>query len=93
MTKTIQIGVTEEEEVFRWSNILGTNPALRFLTNANNTVLILNPANEKHEMIIESNNNNVASSGNIAERSSGQLSFIPNTTEPSNTTVNIIRIQ
>src|SRR5918999_746558 len=50
MTKTTQISVTEEEEVYKWSNIRGTNPTLRFLTNANNTVLILNPTNEKHEM-------------------------------------------
>jgi hypothetical protein len=75
VTKTIQISVTEEEEVYGWSNIQGTNPTMRFLTNANNTVLILNPTNEKHEMIIESNGNEVASSGDIARSSSGQLSF------------------
>src|SRR5687767_15079085 len=57
LTKTLQISVTEEEEVYRWSNIQGTNPTLRFLTYANNTVLILNPTSERHEMIIESNGN------------------------------------
>ena len=36
-TKTIQISVIEEEEVYRWANIQGTNPTLKFLTNANNT--------------------------------------------------------
>ena len=53
-TKTIQISVIEEEEVYRWANIQGTNPTLKFLTNANNTVLILAPANAKHEMIMAS---------------------------------------
>jgi plastocyanin len=80
-TKTIQISVIEEEEVYRWANIQGTNPTLKFLTNANNTVLILNPTNEKHEMIIESNGNEVASSGDVARSSSGQLFFTPNMTE------------
>lgn len=80
-TKTIQISVIEEEEVYRWANIQGTNPTLKFLTNANNTVLILNPTNEKHEMIIESKDNEVASSGDIARSSSGQLFFTPNMTE------------
>jgi plastocyanin len=81
LTKTIQISVIEEEEVYRWANIQGTNPTLKFLTNANNTVLILNPTNEKHEMIIESKGNEVASSGDIARSSSGQLFFTPNMTE------------
>jgi plastocyanin len=80
-TKTIQISVIEEEEVYRWANIQGTNPTLKFLTNANNTVLILNPTNEKHEMIIESKGNEVVSSGDIAHSSSGQLFFTPNMTE------------
>jgi plastocyanin len=80
-TKTIQISAIEEEEVYRWANIQGTNPTLKFLTNANNTVLILNPTNEKHEMIIESNGNEVASSGDVARSSSGQLFFTPNMTE------------
>jgi plastocyanin len=80
MTKTIQISVTEEDEVYRWSNIKGTNPALKFLTNANNIVLIQNPTNEKHEMIIGLKGNEVASSGDIAPSSSGQLSFTPNMT-------------
>jgi plastocyanin len=80
-TKTIQISVIEEEEVYRWANIQGTNPTLKFLTNANNTVLILNPTNEKHDMIIESKGNEVASSGDIARSSSGQLFFTPNRTE------------
>ena len=80
-TKTIQISVIEEEEVYRWANIQGTNPTLKFLTNANNTVLILNPTNEKHEMIIESKGNEVASSGDIAHSSSGQLFFTPSMTE------------
>ena len=78
--KTIQLSATEEEEVYRWSNVQGTNPTLGFLLNANNTVLILNPTDEEHEMIIVSNGNEVASSGDIAPSGSGQVSFTPNMT-------------
>jgi plastocyanin len=80
MTKTIQISATEEEEVYRWSSIKGTNPTLNFLTDANNTVLIQNPTNEMHEMIVESKGNEVASSGDIARHSTAELSFTPNMT-------------
>jgi hypothetical protein len=48
ITKIIQIGVGQEDEVYRWSNIQGTNPTLKVLTNTNNTVQIQNPTNEKH---------------------------------------------
>lgn len=80
MTKNIQISVTEDGEVYRWSNIQGTNPTLKFLTNVNNTVQIQNPTNEKHEMIISSKGNEVASSRDVVPHSSGQLSYIPNMT-------------
>ena len=81
LTKTFQISVIEEDEVYRWANIQGINPTLKFLTNANNTVLILNPTNEKHEMVIGLKGKEVASSGDVAKSSSGQLFFTPNTTE------------
>ena len=38
--------------------IQGTNPTQKFLINVNNIVLILNPTNEKHEMIIGSKGHN-----------------------------------
>jgi len=81
LTKTFQISVIEEDEVYRWANIQGINPTLKFLTNANNTVLILNPTNEKHEMVIGLKGMEVASSGDVPKSSSGQLFFTPNTTE------------
>jgi plastocyanin len=81
MTKTFQISVIEEDEVYKWANIQGINPTLKFLTNANNTVLILNPTNEKHEMIIGLKGKEVASSGDVAKSSSGWLFFTLNTTE------------
>ena len=81
MTKTFQISVIEEDEVYRWANIQGINPTLKFLTNANNTVLILNPTNEKHEMVIGLKGKEVASSGDVLKSSSRQLFFTPNTTE------------
>lgn len=81
LTKTFQISVIEEDEVYRWANIQGINPTLKFLTNANNTVLILNPTNEKHEMVIGLKGKEVASSGDVPKSSSGQLFFTPNKTE------------
>jgi hypothetical protein len=81
VTKKFQISVIEEEEVYRWANIQGINPTLKFRINANNTVLILNPTNEKHEMVIALKGKEVASSGDVVRSSSGQLFFTPNTTE------------
>lgn len=77
----IQLSVTEEKEVYRWSNNEGINPTLRFIANKNNTVQIQNPTDEEHEMIIESlQDKELVSSEGIDPAGSGQLSFKPNMT-------------
>jgi plastocyanin len=80
---TIQLGVTEQQEVYRWSENNGTiNPTLKFIVNRDNTVQIQNPTDEEHEMIVESQQGNeLATSGDIEPNGSGELSFRPNMTE------------
>jgi plastocyanin len=82
VSNTIQLGVTEQQEVYRWSDNNGTiNPTLKFVFNSDNTVQIQNPTDEKHEMIVESpQGNELASSGDIEPNVSGELSFRPNMT-------------
>ena len=51
----IQLGVVEQQEVYRWSDNSGSiNPTLKLIVNANNIVQIQNPTDEEHEMIIGS---------------------------------------
>ena len=78
----IQLGVTEEQGVYSWSDISGiTNPTLNFTVNTDNIVRIQNPTDEEHEMIIESQQGNeLATSGDIEPISSGEISFRPNMT-------------
>ena len=78
----IQLGVVEQQEVYRWSDDNGTtNPTLRLIVNADNIVQIQNPTDEEHEMIIESQQGNeLTTSGDIEPNSSGELSFRPNMT-------------
>ena len=78
----IQLGVTEEQGVYSWSDISGiTNPTLNFTVSRDNIVQIQNPTDEEHEMIIESQQGNeLATSGDIEPISSGELSFRPNMT-------------
>ena len=78
----IQLGVVEQQEVYRWSDDNGTtNPTLRLIVNTDNIVQIQNPTDEEHEMIIESQQGNeLATSGDIEPNSSGELSFRPNMT-------------
>jgi plastocyanin len=78
----IQLGVVEQQEVYRWSDDNETtNPTLRLIVNADNIVQIQNPTGEEHEMIIESQQGNeLATSGDIEPNSSGELSFRPNMT-------------
>lgn len=83
VSNVIQLGVTEQREVYRWSdNSTGTsNPTLRFIVNRDNIVQIQNPTDLEHEMIIESQQGNeLATSGDIEPNSSGELLFRPNMT-------------
>lgn len=79
----IQLGVVEQQEVYRWSDNSGSiNPTLKLIVNANNIVQIQNPTDEEHEMIIGSQSGSeLATSGDIEPNSSGRLLFRPNMTE------------
>ena len=82
-SNTIQLGVTEQQEVYRWSNSSNeaTNPTLEFIVNRDNIVQIQNPTDAEHEMIVESQQGNeLATSGDIEPNSSGELSISPNMT-------------
>lgn len=82
-SSTIKMSAKEVQGVYRWSTDAGINPALKLAANTDNTIQIQNPTDEKHELVIESNNNNgteLASSGDIGPDSSGQLTFKPTMT-------------
>jgi len=68
--------------VYRWINPStdAENPELNLKANSNNTIIIQNPTNAKHELIIDSQGKELATSGDIEPGSSGQLSFRPNST-------------
>ena len=79
---TIQLSAEEKNEVYRWINSTNgkENPTLRFLANTNNIIQIKNPTDTKHELVIESQGNELKSSGDISPNSSGQISFMTNMT-------------
>ncbi len=76
-TSSIKMTAQEVNENYRWSTSDGVNPTIKMTANADNTVQIANPTDAKHELVIESNGKEVASSGDIAANGSGQLSFKP----------------
>ncbi len=65
---------------FRWVNPTSEviNPTLNFKANTNQTIQIQNPTDFKHQFIIDQNGKQLATSGDIAAGSSGQVSFKPN---------------
>jgi plastocyanin len=68
--------------VYAWiDNSTGkTNPTLKVLANANNTITIQNPTDTKHELIIDTGSDVLPSSDDIAAHGVGQLAFSPNMT-------------
>jgi uncharacterized protein YndB with AHSA1/START domain len=77
---TIKMSATEVNEVYRWSSDDGINPTLKLLSNTNNVIRIQNPTDEVHELVIESDDKELATSGDIHAESSGQLVFKPTMT-------------
>ena len=65
---------------FKWVNTTDgvINPTLNFKANTNEVIQIQNPTDFKHQLIIDSNGKQLATSGDIASGSSGQVSFKPN---------------
>ena len=76
-TNIISMTAKEVDEVYRWSTNEGINPTLKLFANTESTIQIQNPTDEKHELVIESNGTELASSGDIQPGSSGQLTFNP----------------
>lgn len=79
---SLALSVKEAAGVYKWTNATtGTeNPELNLRSSENNTIKIQNPTDTKHELIIESQGKEVASSGDILPGASGQVSFSPNGT-------------
>jgi heme/copper-type cytochrome/quinol oxidase subunit 2 len=65
---------------FKWINSANgeTNPTLMLKANSPQTIQIQNPTQAMHQLVIDFNGKQVATSGDIAAGSSGQLSFTPN---------------
>jgi hypothetical protein len=65
---------------FSWVNPTSgvINPTLNFKANTNQTIQIQNPTDFKHQFIIDQNGKQLATSGDIAAGSSGQVSFKSN---------------
>ncbi len=78
----IKMRAKEVDEVYRWTAASdgSINPTLKLVANTNNIIQIKNPTDEKHELVIESNGRELASSGDINPDSSGQLTFKPTVT-------------
>ena len=53
---------------------------MNFKTNTKQTIQIQNPTDFKHQFIIDQNGKQLATSGDIAPGSSGQVSFEPTMT-------------
>ncbi len=79
-TNTIKMSAEEIDSIDRWTTDAGINPSLTLIANTNNTIEIENPTDEKHELVIESGDMEVATSGDIEPESSGMLTFKPTMT-------------
>jgi plastocyanin len=77
---SIKMSAKEVDGVYRWSTDSGINPTLMLVANADNVIQIQNPTDEKHELVIESEGTELATSGDIFAGSSGQLTIKPTTT-------------
>lgn len=79
---SLVLSVKETTGVYKWTNAStgAENPELNIKTSTNNTIKIHNPTDTKHELIIESQGKEVASSGDILPGASAQVSFRPNGT-------------
>lgn len=79
---SIALSVKQDGGVYKWTNATNgvENPVLNLKTNDNNTIQIQNPTDTKHELVIDLQGKEVATSGDIAPGASGQASFRPNGT-------------
>jgi hypothetical protein len=65
---------------FKWVNTTNgvINPTLNFKANTNEVIQIQNPTDFKHQLIIDFNGKQIATSGDISSANSGQVSVKPN---------------
>lgn len=76
-TGTIELSVEEDGEDYAWSSDDGTNPTLEMVAGEEYTIEIDNPTDEEHHLIIESDGEELESSGDIAAGESGELTITP----------------
>ena len=72
-TNSLQLNANEKKGVYTWVNKEGTNPTLNFKLDDNNVVLLKNPTDSKHQLIVTAGANQVATSGDILAGKSGKL--------------------
>ena len=74
----IQLSAKEASGDYRWINATNgaINPTMNFAVNSNKTILMQNPTDTKHQLLIDVNGKQLTS-GDIASGSSGLLSFKP----------------
>jgi plastocyanin len=67
---------------FTWVNTTdgAINPTLNFKLNTNDVIHIQNPTQTLHQLIIDFNGKQIATSGDLTPSSSGQVSVKPNMT-------------
>ena len=67
----------ESVNLYSWFVGSQENPTIKLAANSPATITIQNPTETKHELVIESNGKEVASSGDVAPGSFGQLTYTP----------------
>lgn len=74
---TIQMKAGDSVNLYSWFVGGQENPTIKLAANSPATITIQNPTETKHELVIEFNGKEVASSGDIAPGGSGQLTYTP----------------
>ncbi len=77
--KAIQLSAKLVDGDFKWVDTATgkSNPTLMLKANTDQIINILNPTDTKHQLIIDQNGKQLATSGDVAPGSSGQVSFKP----------------
>jgi plastocyanin len=80
VSNAIQLSAKLVGSDFKWVNSTNgaISPTLNFKVNTTHIIKIQNPTDTKHQLIIDLNGKQLATSGDIAPGSSGQVSFKPN---------------
>ncbi len=76
-SSVIQVDAKEVNDVYRWSSGGKINPTLNANVGQEIVIKVQNPTDAKHEFVIESDDKEVATSGDIDQGKSGQFTFKP----------------